>query len=85
MALLAAGDGASDAAARGVGWLMSRQAPDGSWDESTGQGPSRQAIYTAAGFPKVFYLAYHLYRQYFPLLALANYRQAMVCISDTSP
>ena len=33
-------------------------------------GPDRQSLYTASGFPKVFYLAYHLYRQYFPLLAL---------------
>jgi squalene-hopene/tetraprenyl-beta-curcumene cyclase len=85
LALLAAGDGGSDSAERGVQWLLARQAADGGWDESTGAGPSRQAQYTAAGFPKVFYLAYHLYRQYFPLLALANYRQAMVCISDTSP
>jgi squalene-hopene/tetraprenyl-beta-curcumene cyclase len=85
LALLAAGDGGSDSAAGGVRWLLERQAPEGSWDESTGPGPSRQAQYTAAGFPKVFYLAYHLYRQYFPLLALANYRQAMVCISETSP
>jgi squalene-hopene/tetraprenyl-beta-curcumene cyclase len=84
LALLAAGEGDSEPAARGVRWLLARQADDGSWDESTGQGPSRQAQYTAAGFPKVFYLAYHLYRQYFPLLALANYRQAVGCISNTS-
>jgi squalene-hopene/tetraprenyl-beta-curcumene cyclase len=81
LALLAAGDEGSDSVARGVRWLLARQRPDGSWDESTGPGPSRQALYTAAGFPKVFYLAYHLYRQYFPLLALANYRRAVVCIS----
>jgi squalene-hopene/tetraprenyl-beta-curcumene cyclase len=38
---------------------------------------SEQSLYTATGFPKVFYLAYHLYRHYFPLLALATYRRAV--------
>jgi squalene-hopene/tetraprenyl-beta-curcumene cyclase len=76
LALLAAGDHASESILRGVNWLMVRQRTDGSWDESTGSLPGRQALYTATGFPKVFYLAYHLYRQYFPLLALANYDRA---------
>lgn len=76
LGLLAAGEGTSDAAARGVAWLVGRQRGDGSWDETWGSGPDRQAHYTATGFPKVFYLAYHLYRQYFPLLALAGYRRA---------
>ena len=38
---------------------------------------ARQAIITGTGFPRVFYLAYHLYRNYFPLLALTDYRRAM--------
>jgi squalene-hopene/tetraprenyl-beta-curcumene cyclase len=76
LGLLAAGDNRSESVARGVGWLLSRQQADGSWDESTGAGPARQALYTATGFPKVFYLAYHLYRQYFPLLALTAYQGA---------
>jgi squalene-hopene/tetraprenyl-beta-curcumene cyclase len=76
LALLAAGDHSSDSVARGVRWLLTRQRPDGSWDESTCAGPTCQSHYTAAGFPKVFYLAYHLYRQYFPLLALAGYQRA---------
>jgi squalene-hopene/tetraprenyl-beta-curcumene cyclase len=76
LGLLAAEADRSDNAARGVQWLLSRQRPDGSWDESAGAGRSRQALYTATGFPRVFYLAYHLYRQYFPLLALAGYRRA---------
>jgi squalene-hopene/tetraprenyl-beta-curcumene cyclase len=77
LGLLAAGDHRSPCVARGVGWLLGRQRADGSWDESIGAGPTRQALYTGAGFPRVFYLAYHLYRQYFPLLALADYRRAM--------
>jgi squalene-hopene/tetraprenyl-beta-curcumene cyclase len=76
LGLLAAGDRRSAAVARGVAWLLRHQCPDGSWDESTGSGPERQALYTATGFPKVFYLAYHLYRQYFPLLALSGYHRA---------
>jgi squalene-hopene/tetraprenyl-beta-curcumene cyclase len=42
-----------------------------------GEGPRRQAIITGTGFPKVFYLSYNLYRQYFPLLALTSYSKAM--------
>ena len=37
----------------------------------------RQAVVTGTGFPRVFYLSYHLYRNYFPLLALTDYRRAM--------
>ena len=44
------------------------QKSDGSWDEQ---------FYTGTGFPRVFYLAYHLYRQYFPLIALTTYAKAM--------
>src|ERR1700753_1009544 len=64
-------------APRGGRWLPERRNPDGSWDESMGEGPTRQAIVTGTGFPRVFYLSYHLYRNYFPLLALTDYRRAM--------
>jgi squalene-hopene/tetraprenyl-beta-curcumene cyclase len=66
--LLAAGDTRSDSVARGIAFLMRTQKQDGSWDE---------AFYTGTGFPQVFYLAYHLYRQYFPLIALTNYAKVM--------
>ena len=66
MALLA-GAGASDAAVKkGIDWLIAHQASDGAWDE---------AWFTGTGFPRVFYLKYHLYRHYFPLMALARYRR----------
>jgi squalene-hopene/tetraprenyl-beta-curcumene cyclase len=77
LGLLAAGDDRSDSIAKGIRWLLTRQRPDGSWDESTGGGATRQALYTGTGFPRVFYLAYTIYRDYFPLLALTNYKRAM--------
>jgi squalene-hopene/tetraprenyl-beta-curcumene cyclase len=77
LGLLAAGDDRSDSVAKGVRWLLTHQQPDGGWDESMGEGAQRQAIITGTGFPKVFYLAYTLYRNVFPLLALTTYRRAM--------
>jgi squalene-hopene/tetraprenyl-beta-curcumene cyclase len=77
LGLLSAGDDRSDSIAKGVRWLLTRQHPDGGWDESHGEGPARQALYTGTGFPRVFYLSYNLYRQYFPLLALTAYTRAM--------
>ncbi len=68
LGLLAAGDTRSDSVAKGIRWLLEHQNSDGSWDEKD---------YTGTGFPRVFYLAYHLYRNYFPLLALTTYRRAM--------
>jgi len=47
---------------------MRTQNQDGSWNEQ---------LYTGTGFPRVFYLMYHLYRQYFPLLALTTYAKVM--------
>ncbi|MGC9157769.1 MAG: squalene--hopene cyclase [Terracidiphilus sp.] len=77
LGLLAAGDDRSDSLAKGVRWLLDRQNADGSWDESMGEGATRQSIITGTGFPRVFYLAYTMYRQYFPLIALTGYQRAM--------
>lgn len=68
LGLLAAGDTRSDSVAKGIRWLLQHQEADGSWKEDQ---------YTGTGFPRVFYLAYHMYRNYFPLLALTTYRRAM--------
>ena len=68
MGLLAAQDTRSDSVRRGVEFLLQQQRPDGSWDELP---------FTGTGFPKVFYLKYHMYREYFPLLALTAYVKAM--------
>jgi squalene-hopene/tetraprenyl-beta-curcumene cyclase len=77
LGLLAAGDDRSDSIAKGVRWLLTHQESDGSWDETMGEGKTRQSIITGTGFPRVFYLAYTMYRQYFPLMALTAYKRAM--------
>lgn len=51
---------------RGIEWLIAQQAEHGGWDEEP---------FTGTGFPRVFYLRYHLYRHYFPLMALGRYRR----------
>jgi squalene-hopene/tetraprenyl-beta-curcumene cyclase len=76
LGLLAAGDTRSDSVAKGIRWLVTKQLENGSWDESAADRNS-EAVYTGTGFPRVFYLAYHLYRDYFPLLALTTYKRAM--------
>ena len=62
---MAAGEIDHPAVARGIGYLSRMQGGDGFWDE---------ARYTATGFPRVFYLRYHGYSKFFPLWALARYR-----------
>jgi len=64
LGLIAAGEGHSAEARRGVENLILTQLPDGTWHEPT---------WTGTGFPKVFYLKYHLYRVYFPLMALGRF------------
>jgi len=66
LGLIAAGRGRDEAARRGVQYLLDTQRPDGRWDEPQ---------FTGTGFPRVFYLRYHLYPVYFPLLALGFYRR----------
>ena len=65
LGLMAAGATDHPAVARGIAHLAATQNADGKWTE---------APYTAVGFPRVFYLRYHGYKLYFPLLALARYR-----------
>ena len=65
IALMAAGEFDHPAVARGVAWLQRNQDEDGLWS---------QDHYTGGGFPRVFYLRYHGYPKFFPLWALARYR-----------
>ena len=64
MALLATEDYASGSVTEGVLYLLERQTPQGTWAEEA---------CTGTGFPGVFYLRYHMYPQYFPLMALGEY------------
>jgi squalene-hopene/tetraprenyl-beta-curcumene cyclase len=64
MGLLAAGCSNHTAVTRGIRYLSLMQNEDGSWDEPE---------FTGTGFPKVFYLKYHYYPIYFPLMALAQW------------
>jgi squalene-hopene/tetraprenyl-beta-curcumene cyclase len=61
LALLAGGDTNSTSLHDGIDYLIRTQNSDGTWDEE---------LATGTGFPEVFYLCYHLYRNSFPLLAL---------------
>jgi squalene-hopene/tetraprenyl-beta-curcumene cyclase len=65
LGLLAAGEVEHPAVKRGIDYLSRMQGSDGFWDEPR---------YTATGFPRVFYLRYHGYSKFFPLWALARYR-----------
>lgn len=65
LGLMAAGEVDSKATQRGVNFLTETQAEHGLWDEEE---------YTSVGFPRVFYLRYHGYRAFFPLWAMARYR-----------
>jgi len=64
LALLAAGESAGEAAARGVRWLVDNQTAEGTWAEPW---------FTGTGFPGDFYINYHLYRLAFPVTALGRY------------
>jgi squalene-hopene/tetraprenyl-beta-curcumene cyclase len=68
LGLMAAGAVREPAVERGVRHLVDTQGPDGFW---------RQDFHTGGGFPRVFYLRYHGYPRYFPLWALARYRNLM--------
>jgi squalene-hopene/tetraprenyl-beta-curcumene cyclase len=65
LGLMAAGQVDHPAVASGIDYLARTQGADGFWDE---------ARFTATGFPRVFYLRYHGYAKFFPLWALARYR-----------
>ncbi len=68
MGLMAVLGADNPAVHRAIEWLIEHQGADGSWEEP---------FFTGTGFPKVFYLKYHLYRLYFPLTALSRYRRLL--------
>jgi squalene-hopene/tetraprenyl-beta-curcumene cyclase len=81
MGLCAFDDPSRPSLLRGVHYLIRTQNEDGSWTE---------AETTGTGFPKVFYLKYDMYRNTWPLLALASYRKLVqpsppIAVSSASP
>lgn len=64
MGLISAGEVRSPEVARGIQYLLDSQELDGTWDEPW---------FTGTGFPRVFYLRYHYYRHYFPLMTLGMF------------
>ncbi|MBV1688651.1 squalene--hopene cyclase [Novosphingobium sp. G106] len=73
LGLMAVGEGDSASVERGIRWLVANQAADGLWG---------QELYTGGGFPRVFYLRYHGYPCYFPVWALARYRNLRQANTD---
>jgi len=62
---MAVGEIDHPAVARGIAYLSQTQSADGLWAEER---------FTAVGFPRIFYLRYHGYAKYFPVWAMARYR-----------
>jgi squalene-hopene/tetraprenyl-beta-curcumene cyclase len=67
LGLIAAGEAESDAATRAAAWLAENQREDGDWDEP---------FFTGTGFPRHFLINYHLYRTYWPVMALGRLKAA---------
>ncbi len=74
LGLIAAGREESDAVRRGIRYLLDTQSSQGTWEETE---------FTGTGFPSVFYLRYHMYSVYFPLMALGRYR-AVASLRETT-
>ncbi|MBF6650936.1 squalene--hopene cyclase [Methylobacter sp. BlB1] len=68
LALMAAGETHSPEVKAGIDFLLRSQQADGVWNDK---------CFTAPGFPRVFYLKYHGYDKFFPLWALARYRNEL--------
>ncbi|MGH8489908.1 MAG: squalene--hopene cyclase, partial [Gammaproteobacteria bacterium] len=73
LGLMAAGEVSCEAVRRGIDYLLTRQGADGLWHDEG---------FTAPGFPRVFYLKYHGYTKYFPLWAMAQYRNLTPATRD---
>ena len=76
LGLLAGGDTTSESVSKGIEYLIGSVREDGGWDE---------ALATGTGFPRVFYLSYHLYRDSFPVLALAEFQRVKTAEAGAQP
>jgi squalene-hopene/tetraprenyl-beta-curcumene cyclase len=69
LGLISGGEAQSSSVRRGIDFLLRTQQPGGLWSDPD---------FNAPGFPRVFYLKYHGYDKYFPLLTLARYRNLKI-------
>src|SRR5262249_33887621 len=69
LGLLAAGRAQSAAVEAGIDFLLRTQTDEGTWEDG---------LWNGTGFPRVFYLHYHLYPKYFPLWAVGVYRPGLL-------
>lgn len=76
LALMAAGEAHSSEVKAGIDFILHAQQADGVWHDR---------CFTAPGFPRVFYLKYHGYDKFFPLWALARYRNEMAGVKRSLP
>jgi squalene-hopene/tetraprenyl-beta-curcumene cyclase len=85
MALLAYLPAHDEAITRGIRWLLKTQVPAKASNAFEGDLPVPspkgktwdEKQFTGTGFPNYFYLRYHLYRHYFPMMALGRYMRAL--------
>jgi squalene-hopene/tetraprenyl-beta-curcumene cyclase len=75
LGLLAAEDAVGPEVSRGIDYLTQTQLGDGIWDE---------LHFTGTGFPRHFYLRYYMYRNYFPLMALSQFRARAALMTPAS-
>lgn len=68
MAMMAVYGPGDEDVQRGIAWLCQTQLDSGTWEEKW---------FTGTGFPRAFYLRYHLYRLYFPVMAIGRWRRLM--------
>jgi squalene-hopene/tetraprenyl-beta-curcumene cyclase len=76
LGLMAGGEVRHRATRRGIDYLLQAQDSTELWEERH---------FTATGFPRVFYLRYHGYRRFFPLWALARYRNLVLGKTESVP
>ena len=76
LGLMAAGEVRSNTVRHGIDYLLASPRSGARWDEN---------LFTAVGFPRVFYLRYHGYAKYFPLWALSRYRNLLRGNAKTVP
>ncbi|WP_435010682.1 squalene--hopene cyclase [Tundrisphaera lichenicola] len=74
LGLVSAGRASGEPARRGVEYLINTQKEDGTWFDET---------YTGTGFPRIFYLRYHLYPVSFSLMAVSRYHAAVGRLSTS--